>query len=83
MSWDKYDDDCPGCRPVLIDPTTGKVSPPDSPEMKAIMEVWQLTTLTERQAWHRFTCQNSRTPGDLRIINHLVEMMGNALEKKT
>lgn len=60
MSREKFDANCPGCRPVLLDVRTGKTFPDDSPAMKAINRVWHNMTLPEKEAWHEFTCQNSR-----------------------
>jgi hypothetical protein len=36
--------------------------------MQAVMKVWAKTTLREREAFHQFSCQNSRDPEVLRII---------------
>lgn len=53
--------------------------PEDSPEMQAVLGVWAKTTMEERQAFHRFTCQNSRTPTDLAVISALSARMNEAM----
>jgi hypothetical protein len=47
--------------------------------MIAINKIWGQTNLLERQAWHRITCQNSRTPQDLRVVQPMIEKMQAAL----
>jgi hypothetical protein len=79
MSWEEHDDDCPGCRPVVIDPRTMVALPEDSPVMRAILGMWAGTDLAERQAWHRFTCGNSRAPSDLRLVDGIRRKMQEAL----
>ncbi len=71
MSWAYFEDDCPGCRPALIDSKTRKRLPEDSPEMQAVLGIWAKTTIEERQAFHRFTCQASRSPEDLAVMSAL------------
>jgi hypothetical protein len=78
MSWEKHDDNCEGCRPALIDAATGQVMPDDSQIMRAVSAMWQGTTLAERQAFHRFTCLNSRDPADLAIVGQLNERIHQA-----
>jgi hypothetical protein len=79
MSWAYFEDDCPGCRPALIDMKTRERVPEDSPEMQAVLGVWAKTTAEERRAFHRFTCQNSRTPEDLKVMRDLSEKMSRAM----
>jgi hypothetical protein len=68
MSYETYEDDCPGCRPVLLDTRTGKQIPDDNPMMQVVLTLFEQLTLTEKQAWHRFTCQNSSAPADLKAV---------------
>lgn len=60
-----FDDDCAGCRPAMLDVKTGKPLPDDDPNMVIVNRLWRETTLAERQAWHRFTCLNSRAQVDV------------------
>ncbi len=82
MSWTHFEDDCPGCRPVAIDPETGQLLPDAHPLMHAVNKWWFMTTLQERQAWHRFTCLNSRAPLDLCVIKDMKEKVGRMMDKK-
>jgi len=79
MSWDKFSDECPGCLPALFDVRTGKKLGPDTPQMKAVFAVWAETTKQEREAFHRATCQNSRLPSDLRLMQGILEKIKRAL----
>lgn len=81
MSIEKHDDDCPGCRPVLCDANTMKPLPADTPEMKAINRIWLDTTRSEREAFHRVTCQNSRADEDLTLVQDIAERISRALEQ--
>lgn len=80
MSLEKYDDRCAGCRPAMIDLSTHKVLPDDSPRMKCILAVWAETTFEEREAWHRFTCLNSRAQPDMRVAKDLAVRFQSALK---
>ena len=80
MSKQNFDDQCPGCRPALVDAQTGKVMAHDSPQMKCVLAVWAETTRKEREAFHRFTCLNSREDGDMRIVKELSERFITAME---
>jgi len=79
VSIHKFGDDCPGCRPALFDAQTQRRFGPDTPEMKAVDALWAETTKQEREAFHRVTCQNSRTPGDLRLAGGVVSQIKNAI----
>lgn len=81
MSTISFSDDCAGCQPAMMDVKTGKVLSDDSPEMKAVHQMWRVTTRAERQAWHRFTCLNSRVPSDLATVKHLSDRFERALNE--
>jgi hypothetical protein len=78
MSWEKQDDECPGCRPALLSFETGKTLPDDDPLMVAILKVWAATTREEREAFHRFTCQNSRAGKDVLLVGIISKRMEEA-----
>jgi len=80
MSRGKFDDQCPGCRPAMMDAETGKVLPDDSPQMKCVLSIWAETSREEREAFQRFNCLNSRQDRDLQIVNDLWARMAKALE---
>jgi hypothetical protein len=73
MSREIFDDNCPGCRPAILDPQTKRVLPDDDPMMVKMLEVWAETTLGERQIYHRVMCLNSRDPLDLFIVRGIIE----------
>jgi hypothetical protein len=79
MSWEKHDDNCPGCRPAIINRKTMKAFADGSPVMMAVDKVWDATTPSEREAWHRVTCQNSRAPSDLELSTQIANRIQAAL----
>ena len=81
MSRQKFDDQCSGCRPAVVDAKTGKVLPDDSPQMRCVLSVWAGTTREEREAFHRFTCLNSRTKSDIQTMADLSARFQRALEE--
>lgn len=79
MSLEQHDDNCQGCRPALLDTSTNKPMPEDSPEMQAVLRVWGETTPAEREVFHRVTCLNSRDPADLAVMQSIATRMQAAL----
>ena len=79
MSLDKFDDDCPGCRPALIDVRTGKVFHSSHPAVQAVNRVWARTTKEEREAFHQVTCLNNHTPAVLGVVMRLTKEIQNAI----
>ena len=75
MSIQQFDDNCPGCRPAILDVKTGKVLPDDDPIMAKILAIWANTTLGEREAFHRVMCLNSREPLDLFLVRGLTDKL--------
>jgi hypothetical protein len=80
MSWEEFDDNCPGCRPAILDLETGKALPEEHPLMVKMAGVWATTSLAERRAWHRVTCLNSRDNLDLLLAENLVARFKAAAE---
>jgi len=78
MAWETYDDTCDGCKPVLLDLTTGKLLPDDNPAVRAMARIWDQMSLAERQAFHRVTCLNSRAQADLLVIQSIQRQMQKA-----
>lgn len=68
MSRDRFEEECPGCRPVLIDVKTGQACAPDSREQQVINALWDKTTKADRVAWHAVTCLNSRVPDHIKVV---------------
>jgi hypothetical protein len=79
MSMETYDNDCPGCRPAIVDVATGKIMPQDSPVMQIINQLFNKLTPEERQAWHSFICQNSRDPKVIEYVGRFTGQIEAAL----
>lgn len=79
MSEEKYEEGCKGCEPALLNLETGKSFPPEHPAMQAIMGVWKVMTHQEKEAWHEFTCHNSREPQIMAVIERINGRMQAAL----
>ena len=62
-------------------PGTGKTFAADTPEMKVINRVWSGTTKGERQAFHAFTCQNSRALHHIAILKAIADKIEDGLRK--
>lgn len=57
----------------MLDIKTGRVLPDSDPLMVKLLGVWATTTLSERQAYHRVMCLNSREPLDLFLTDGIVK----------
>ena len=75
MSREVFDDNCPGCRPAIIDVKTGRVLPDSDPIMQKMLAIWANTTYSEREAFHRVMCLNSREPLDLFLVRGLTDKL--------
>lgn len=62
----EFTEGCPGCRPVILDPSTLKPLPEDHPAARHVFLVWKHSSLKTKQALHRVWNFNSRDPEDLR-----------------
>ncbi len=78
MSRVRFDDECPGCRPAMVDVQTGLVFADDSIEMTIVNHLWSETTIEERRAWHHVTCQNSRSLVDVQIAKRFANRVEGA-----
>ena len=79
MSHERFDDECEACRPVMLDVKTGTLYAEDSAEMATVNRLWSETTLEQRQAWHRFTCQSSRAVEDVKVAKAFGDRIEAAL----
>ena len=77
----EFDDNCPGCRPAILDVKTGKVLPDDDPIMAKMLGVWATTTLTQRRTYHCVMCLNSRDPIDLLIVQSIIDRFQASAEE--
>ena len=75
MSFQEYDDSCPGCRPAILDVKTGRVLPDDDPMMAKMLAIWANTSIGGRRAYHRVMCLNSRDPIDLFLVHKVIEKL--------
>lgn len=64
----------------MIDIETGKRLPDDSSQMQCVLSVWAGTTREEREAFHRFTCLNSRAESDMQTMADLSIRIQEAFE---
>lgn len=72
---EQFSDECPGCRPMMVDAKTGSPYANDSVEMVIVNRLWSETTLDERRAWHRFTCQKSCSLVDVQIAKTFADRL--------
>jgi hypothetical protein len=78
----QFCDHCPGCRPALVDPLTGKLLPDDSPITVAVNKIWDTnTTYDERKAFIEVTLHNSRNLDDLRLARAVMDKVGKAAKE--
>lgn len=75
MSRERFDEDCPLCRPAAINLRSGEIVPDDHPMMQAIDRAWAKAGPLHRQAFHRVTCLNSRSTLDLALVRELQQAM--------
>lgn len=80
MSIDHHDDNCPGCKPILLDPETNLPLPDDAPMMHTVMRVWAQTSIEERRAFHRVTVGNGQDPADLEVMAAIGQRIEQALK---
>jgi hypothetical protein len=81
MSNKHFEENCPGCKPVLADSKTFEPLPEDDPASKALAGVWEKTTLEERQSFHNVTCNNSRDEKDLEVMAKISAQLQQALKR--
>jgi len=75
LSRHEFNPNCPDCRPILLDPKTGKALPPEDPAMKAVNKAWDASPREEQEAFHRVTVKNSRDEKDLALLKKLSDRM--------
>lgn len=72
----EFCDHCPLCRPSILNITTGKKLPDDSPTMIKVSRMWtHETTYKERKAFIDVTAHNRQTPENMRLANTVIEKM--------
>jgi hypothetical protein len=81
MSQHTFDDDCPGCRPVLLD-LQGKPFPKNHEAMVVLNKLWEQTTREEREAFHQVTCLNNRAPSVVTVAMRLTERFNQVMKAR-
>ena len=81
MSIEEFEDNCEGCKPALLDVKTKRPYPADSPEVKAMMVVWEGTTREERVAYHNVCCNNSLDQKDMLAAQQVAMRIADALKQ--
>lgn len=75
----EFCDHCEGCRPALMDITTGQVLADDSPLMIEINRIWDKeTTYAERKAFIDVSVHNSRKSDDMRLAHAVIAKISQA-----
>ncbi|MDD3473383.1 MAG: hypothetical protein PHS86_11415 [Syntrophaceae bacterium] len=78
----EFCDDCPGCKPAILDMKTNRPLPPDDPLMQAVMFMWQNgTTYQERKAYIEVTLHNSRSQSDLILANSVFHKIKEIIQQ--
>lgn len=72
MSCERFDPNCRGCMPVMLDIATGKPLPDDDPSVVTLMRVWRAATREEQEAFWRVAVKNSRDADDLRLSTRII-----------
>lgn len=79
MSQTKYQADCPGCQPVLLDQKTGQLFADESTQMQKVRQIFSTLTQQDLDAYHRVCCRNSREAEDMRRTLAIAERVRTAL----
>lgn len=78
----EFCDECPGCRPALLDVKTEKIMADDHPIMIAINDVWDYeTSYGERKAFIDVTYHNSTNEEDKTSFLKIMKMFRSKLEE--
>ena len=74
MSKKEYQEDCPGCRPVIVDfSDNNRRLPDDHPKMVILLKIWREASHAEKVAFHNVTCNSSRRDLDVRLARELMK----------
>lgn len=74
-----YDENCPGCRPAMIDVKTGKRMASNHPVMLAVLSVYDNATLEERRALHKLWVDSDQSEENMRIAGPVIQRIQNAV----
>lgn len=77
----EFCDECPLCRPALIDMRTGRSRGPDDKLMKAVNRIWDNhTSYEQRRAFIRVTRFNSQAPEDQHLFHEVAAKIQRVAE---
>ena len=78
----EFCDDCPGCRPILVDMKNGQPLTDDDPIMILVNGIWDNDTIyAQRRAFIKVTLHNSRNPKDMERAQEVTQKFEDALSK--
>lgn len=80
MTCEKFDPNCPGCRPAILDPRTGKPMPKDHPLVVNVNAVWDAAPREEQEACWRIWVNNGRDPEDLNLASVFMDKVQAGLK---
>jgi hypothetical protein len=81
MILEKFDDHCPGCKPVILNPETSGPFPENHPAMVKFRRIWNKTTREQREAFHNVMCVGSRDRYELRLVKQITDQLWALYEK--
>ena len=77
----EFCDHCLGCRPVVIDISTGQPFADDSAVMLEVNRLWNnRTSYAERKAFIDITVHNSRKSKDMRLAAPFLEQIAHVIK---
>lgn len=78
----EFCDNCPGCRPAMLDVEANKPVSRDDPKMQIVDRIWDNeTTYAERKAFIEVTLKNSRLPNELKLAQRVIYKIQEGLRQ--
>jgi hypothetical protein len=78
----EFCDNCPGCRPAMLDLQTNEPVPHNDPKMHIVNRIWDNeTTYAERKAFIEVTLKNSRLPNELKLAQRVINKLQEGLRQ--
>lgn len=78
----EFCDDCPGCRPAMLDMKTQQPLSDDDPIMIAVNKIWDSnTTYAQRRAFIEVTLHNSRNTKDMSRTQEVMQKIEDACKE--
>ena len=77
----EFCDNCPGCRPAMLDMQTNQPLDNDNPIMVVVNDIWDNnTTYAQRRAFIEFTLHNSRESYVVKLTAEVQNKLQSVLE---